>query len=212
MPLADFYQVRLTQTLFNEPLMNVFHYRKDNAAGTATILANAFEDDLLPLINAIQVGGLFNTLIQVECLDDPTDFEEFALSDGGTVAGNMYPPDKPLNFTMRLNTKAVRPGSKRFSPFPKTWANDDGSINGAATAAVNALRLALADGFEILIPAVNFIPVVIGRVKETDPETGKVKYRLPETDEELTANGFGDVVSVLVNTKLSSQDSRGNGR
>lgn len=208
-----FYQLTLVQLMNTEKLHNVFFYRTDAVGATAQNLGQAFEEDILPLINDLQNVAVSNSLLRVINLGDLTDFWEKALTGAGlNTSSESLPAHDAINYTLRLNTRAVRPGSKRISGIPES-AQSNGIITvGSYITQMNTLRTALYDTIAYnTTPAVAYQPVVIKRVKETETVNGqeKVTYRLPTPSETVE---YGDVVSCLVNTKISHQISRGNGR
>lgn len=208
MALSDFYQLVLSQELFTEPLLNVFFYRKNGAGGTASELAGLFESTILPDIVGVQSANVSNVGIRVINLGSFTDFVENSVPGVGAVSANNAPKSVAMQFTLRVNTRQIRPGGKRFGGVPISWVDPDDTFTSAAATPMNNLRNALKETLTGGVSGVSYIPVVVGRVKYL-PAGGTVeRYRLPETDGELTANGYGDIVTVLTPSTVSHQVSR----
>ena len=120
----------------------------------------------------------------------------------------MLPLHDAITFALRRNTRVVRPGSKRYSGIPSTKTLA-GTVNDATyITALNALRVALYTPL-VDVDTVSYTPVIVKRIKETDTETGKVTYRMPDDVSELE---YGVIVGALVNLRVSNQVSRFNGR
>lgn len=116
----------------------------------------------------------------------------------------MMPLHDAVNFTLRTNTRAVRPGKKRISGFVESKQSKGMIVDATFISALNTLRVQLATPSEGGSGAV-YTPVIIKRVKETDEETGEVTYRLPATEGELV---YGVVQTALVNLQVTTQRSR----
>ena len=208
-----FYQLVLTQLFNNEKQINVFHYRTADAEVSAANCAAAFVEDILPKINDLQNVAVTNSLIRVTELEDLVDFYESAVTGAGAnTSSEALPPHNVINFTLRLNTRAVRPGSKRFTGIPES-AQAGGLINVASyITQLNTLRTALATPIVLASsPLRVYTPVVIKRVRteETVDDKVVVRYSMPTTDASVV---YGDVVTALVNLRISHQTSKGNGR
>lgn len=207
MPLNQIYMLTLVQTwgTGGKAMENVFFYDHTAGTGTAGTLAQAFEETILPLINDLQFEGVKNIRADVINMGDFGDFISWPLDGQGEYAAEALPPANAINFTMKLNTRAVKKGSKRISGIPETV-----QINGVVTLAeyltrMEAFRIALYDELETVDNT--WLPVVIKRVKE--PVVGTVPlqytYRLPTTDAELVQ---GEVVTATTTPNISHQVSR----
>lgn len=210
MALIDIYQVVHSGTLKGERIQNVYFYRTGTGEFTALDLAAAFLEDIeTKLTNWLSVNVVF-TGTRVINLGSFTDFAATASSTACVAAGNMLPAECALNITMRLNTREIRPGSKRYSGILAGITTDGIITNGGTITAIEALMGALASPISKSSGGTgSYIPVVVKRVKETDEETGKVSYRLPVTTEELVV---GDVIGCLTSLDVSTQKTRDNGR
>jgi hypothetical protein len=213
MAIDGIYELTLRQSWGSggENLLNKFFFQKAGTGETAHKLAEAFDaaSSWLSKINLIQESIVNNVDISVINLGDPTDFDVITASLTGGYSGDALPPHSAVNFTLKLNTRVLRPGSKRFSGVPESV-----QVNGVITdstyiTALNGLRTIMETDLAGLTTDI-YRPVVIKRVPYTVAlPTTHTAYRLPTTDEELSV---GIVKAVVLNTRISHQTSRGNGR
>lgn len=207
MPLNTIYQVRARQQ-FGEggkELETVWFFDHTAGSGDATALAVAFGAARGDLMNAFQTELIKNYSIDVINLGDLGDFASLPWFGTGALAQDTLPPFNAVGFTMKVDTRAVKKGSKRVSGLAETDVTN-GKITGTATIAnIELLRIAM--GQEIVDASDTWLPVVIKRVKEAVPGTTptQYKYRLPETNAELVV---GEVVVVLTSPNVAHQVSR----
>lgn len=199
------YVVKLFQRYLEKEMSNIFFYRASTGTGTATDLMEVFRDDVLPLINQIQVlPTVTNRLLQVQHLFDLEDFVDDSLTGGGGFGGvNAMPSFVALNYTLRLDTRAVRPGKKRFSGLPEEVISLGVIGDAGMLTKVNALRAQL--GAVLVGVGASYTPCVVKRVLVEGGEGEEDTYRLPVTIGELV---YGNVTTVLVNTTVTTQNSR----
>lgn len=206
MALSDCYMVRDIQDFFGEQMLNVYFYQDLLLASTAENVVDSFVADVLPKVLDIQNGSIKHVLVDAVNLGDPGNFYEEIHDDVGTYSGDMLPPFNAINYSLRLNSRLLRPGSKRYA-----GVNESVQINGLLTDAtyltkVEALRVQQS---AILLSGVlsTFQPIVVKRVKyNPDPlDETHFAYRLPQTDEEFV---FGNVIDALTTTHVSHQVSR----
>lgn len=207
MALNTIYMLRLRQLwgAAGKPQENVFFYDHTAGTGVAIDLAQTFENQILPLINAIQSDAIVNNSLTIINLGDLADFIDYPLTDGGDYSGESLPPYAAVGYTMKLSTRAVRNGSKRFSGIVESVQSNGVITDATFITKQNALKSELA--LELTDVADTYLPVVIKRVKEPVVGTVPLKYtyRLPTTDGELTV---GEVVTVLTSVNLTHQVSR----
>lgn len=209
MPLNEVWQVTHSGLLMGEVAENVYFYRLESGTGSAVDLAQAFTDVIQPLILSWVCNNMVFNTIRVINLGSLTDFSIGTVNAPGLNPDNMLPAQDAVNFTLRLDTRAIRPGSKRYSGIPAN-ATTDGIVTDAPTiAAINELAVALAEPIAYdTEPQGIYQQVVVKRVPYVT-SGGNDSYRLPVSDLELVT---GDVVGVLVNLDVSHQDTRDNGR
>lgn len=207
MPLSTIYQARIMQTWGEggRSLESVFFFDHTAGSGTALTLAELLEDGCLSLMNDLQTQFVKNKSIEVINLGELSDFISYPLTGEGGWAGDSLPPYAAVGYTMKLNTRAVRHGGKRFSGVPES-AQDDGKVTDPSyQTAMEAMRLFLSQ--EVVGASDTFLPVVVKRVRTAVPDTVPTRYtyRLPRAGDTLV---LGEVVSVLTSNSLSHQVSR----
>lgn len=213
MALADVWMLTLHQHwgADGEVMMNNFFYTSADTGANAEGLYDAFISAtyLLEKINGVQAQHVKNGLIRVINLGSFTDFFENEPTGEGTFgAGEVLPMHDAVNFTLRLSTRAIRPGSKRFSGLNESIQANGLIDNAPAIVALGELEFALAQNLDDGLHT--YLPIVVKRIGLPTPGTPPyTSYRLPITDGELV---FGNVVAALVNLHISHQVSRGNGR
>lgn len=216
MAIGDIYEATFVQnyTLGGEETMNKFYFRAATAEATAQVLYDGMleTDSIVERINAIQGDNMKNNRLRVVNLFSLTDFYEDEVAGQGDGAAQMLPPHSAVNFTLKLNTRGVRPGSKRISGILEA-AQENGFITDSSTiGALNSIATWLSGGGWSLIAMDDFEPVVVKRVPYTIDgglPTEREAARLPTNVGELN---YGVVVAALVNLRVSHQVSRGNGR
>lgn len=205
MALVDIFQLTDFQRLpSGEVIQNVYFYRRVGATGSAQDLVGAFIADLRPEILAVQSQDLVHYLTRAISLGSFADFYEISEAGVvGTQGSGIRNEWDAYAFTLRPETRDVRPGSKRIGGVNEADGNYTNGVvtNAAMLIALQALRTALGTALSGVDD--DYVPVVVKRV----PDGGG--YRLPETNAELVVV---DVSNVLFNTKISHQVSRGNAR
>lgn len=205
MALNDVFQLTDLQRLpSGETILNTYFYERIDPAGSAQDLVGAWIADTRPAILGVQSSALVHYLTRAISLGDVADFYE--LGEAGIVGLRSGPVRNEWDcfaYTLRPSTRAVRPGSKRIGGVPE---GDAEYTNGVVTDSsmlilLQACRTALAAGPTGVDS--DYQPVIVKRVLDGG------SYRLPETDGELVAV---PVSTVLLNTKISHQVSRGNQR
>lgn len=209
MAISDVYEVRDFQLLSNEEILNVYHYMGEGGAHTAAEMGTLFRTQILPSLVNLQSNAVQHRRLQIINLGDLTSFDETATVVTGVRTGERLPAHDAWSFTLRLDTRAVRPGSKRVAGISEL---DVGNGEPASTDYITLLELyrdKLPLVLSVDLPAPNYVPIVVKRIAIPATPTTKAGYRLPRTDVELV---FGRVRAALVNFKISHQTSRGNGR
>lgn len=206
MALVDIYVLDLKQFFGLEECHNIFSYER-LGDGTAVDLNNAFIEDVLPAINEVQGDVVTNSSLRTYSLGNLGDFTETALDGGGAgVAAQCLPSFAAYGFTLKPTTRAIRPGSKRFTGVPEASQNNGTIVDSATLANLELLRVALDT--EISDDDVNlWANVIVKRVKYVpDPDRpDHFAYRYPETDAELVSSHLG---GVLLSVQVTHQTSR----
>lgn len=207
MSLNTIYQLRHVQQFGTggKMLENVYFFNHTAGLGVAIDLAQDFQNIMLPLVHALQSNVVVDKSIDVINLGNLGDFYSTPVIDSGDHDAQSLPPYAAVGFTQKLDTRAVRKGSKRISGVPE-FAQSNGVItDGGYITAMNNLRAQL----QIAMTSVSdtWLPVVLKRVKTAVEGTvpQQYKYRLPRTDGELVV---GNVVTCLTSPALTHQTSR----
>jgi hypothetical protein len=208
MPLNTIYQLIHNQSFGDEKLLNVYMFNHAVGSGNAGDLASDFLGSIYPAVLDLQCVQIKSDNIEVINLGDLGDFTTLATTgDHGTREGEMLPVFNGIGYTFKLNTRAVRNGSKRIAGIPEVEQVDGTITNAGYITAIETLRNAFLN--PITGAGDTWQPVVVKRVRTAITGTVplKYRYRLPTDDSELVT---GDVVAVLSNLKITHQVSRGN--
>lgn len=210
MALSDAYMLRDFQTYEGEEILNVYFFQDLLLASIAQNLVEAYETGFLPKVKAIQTSNVVHVKLDAVNLADPSNFYEKVIAVAGDTTSDPLPAHDAVNYSLRINSRSLRPGSKRYCGVAEEYTTKNLITNAGYIALLETLRVQQSD---ILLSGVveTFQPIVVKRVKyNPDPlQPDKFAYRLPEDDGEYV---FGDVVDSLLNLKVSHQVSRGNGR
>lgn len=210
MALSDCYMLRDVQRYEGEEILNVYFFQDLLLASIAQNVVEAFETGFLPKVTGIQTSNVTHVLLDAVNLADPSNFYEKVISAAGTTTSDPLPAFNAVNYSLRINSRALRPGSKRYCGIAEEYTTKNLITNSGYIALLETLRGQQSD---ILLSGVleTFQPIVVKRVKyNPDPEQpDKFAYRLPETDEEFV---FGNVIDAFLNLNVSHQVSRGNGK
>lgn len=216
MAIGDIYEVAHIQEHEDtgEKIMSKWYFRSKDALGSAANLYQAFKqaNGYLVRINELQSRVLNNVELRVINLFSLTDFFFGNPTGQGTIASDeMLPLHSALNITLKLNTRGIRPGSRRISGIDEA-SQSKGLITGAAyITSLNSTLVFLSNTLTNATTADTYDHVVVGRIKYDVPDTDSVReaYRLPANQGEANA---GLVIAALANLRISHQVSRGNGR
>jgi hypothetical protein len=203
--------IKQRYTSGGEIMLNNFFYQCDDALGTAVDLTDVLIDTLglVPRINAIQCAIVINDSIRIINLYDLTDFNEVALLGAGALGGDCLPAHNAISYSLKLDTRAVRPGSKRFSGVPESAQANGIVTDSGYIANMELLRIKMAASLTVG-GAGAYSPVVVRRNRHEPDETHEfVWYSLPEHSSEAVV---GHILTSVVKTHISHQVSRGNGR
>lgn len=206
MPLNKIYQVRDIQELDGKTIENVYYFDHVDGSGDATTLAVGFESEYLPFVLACQVAYVQHVGISVINLGDLADFQDLPLLSNGTYSGDDHLPTfNAIGYSFKLDTRAVRGGSKRIAGIAEPATTKDVVTAAPLLAAMESLRTAMFA--DMVLGADTFRPVVPKRVKESVVGTVPLQYtyRLPRTDGELVV---ANVRNCLTSPRITSQVSR----
>lgn len=210
MALSDSYMLRDVQNYDGEEILNVYFFQDLLLASTAQNLVEAFELGFIPKVAACQTLAVQHVLLDAVNMADPSNFFEKKINVPGQYNMDSLPAFNAINYSLRINSRALRPGSKRYTGIGEEFTTKNLITNPTLITAMEALRI--QQSATLMSGAVlTFVPIVVKRVKyNPDPlKPDHFAYRLPETEAEFV---FGNVVDALTNVKISHQVSRGNGR
>lgn len=211
MAIGDLFQLTLNQHLTGTTIPHVTNwtFAAVDVLGNAQGLFEGFtkEGGMLELINAVQSVSIINDSIRVINLFSLTDFYEADVEGTGSNAGSdILPMNCAIGFSLKLDTRGVRPGRKSISGIPEGAA-----VSGLITASdyiedINALRAAMSEDVVEPLGAV-FDPVVVKRIKYTvgTGDDAHDAYRLPANAGEAN---YGHINSALVSLRTRSMSNR----
>lgn len=208
MALNDMYQLTHDMTMRGKNIIQVYHCQRANPAEDSSGISDAWQNSVLPSIQALQSDLVINNEIRIFNLGDPLDFKTVTLTGAtGFRVGADSPTFIAASQRYASKDRTIRAGQKRFTGMLETDYTL-GALLAATVTLVDAIGTALTGNW--LASADSHIVAnyaVIGRVCETtDPVTGKcLEYRLPETDLELK---FYLPDQFATNPEVSSQVSR----
>lgn len=224
MNVADIYSITLQGAVASEQFRSVFFYRVQAIDGPQTVtttqlLANMAEAHwsiaMLPAYQPVAGTNVSFETYRIFNLFDVTELYEgdanAELPMSGAVVGEKLPPFAAFGFSQPSSIRGVRRGQKRLPGVAETQ-QADGVFTGGVFAQMQSVAEDL--GLPIAVPVAagleaTLFPVIVKRVKETDPETGKVTYRLPETVLEAT---WYPAESWVPYENVTTQNSRKIGR
>lgn len=207
MALDTIYQVRARQQwgTGGKELETVWFYDHTAGLGSSADLAEAWGDSIGVMINNLQASHVRNYSIDVINLGDLGDFDSAPWAGGGAIVQEANPPFAALGYTMKVNTRAVRKGSKRISGVPETVVQNGVVTDATYQGLMETLRIAMQN--EIVTLDDTYLPIVVKRIKTAVVGTVPLQYtyRLPTIGDPLTV---GEVVVVLTSFNLTHQVSR----
>jgi hypothetical protein len=206
MTLASTYILRHIQNCQGQEIENVYMFDHILGTGNSGNLAFDFETNWLPLIAALQTSAMAHKGLIVYNMSDLSDFVTLPLAGNGTYGPvEQLPTFAAVGYSFKVDTRAVRPGSKRIAGIPEAVTSLNTVADAGYLALVESLRLA----FQGTMVGVSnsWKQIVVKRTKTAIPGTLPVKYayRLPTTELDYVS---GTVTAALANVILTSQVSR----
>ena len=215
MAINDLYEVTHVQEDENtgEKIMNKWHFVGTDTGSSAADLYNMFiqTNSFLDRVHELQSRVINDVEVRVVNLFSLTDFYVGDPNDQGSIADdNMLPLHDALSISLKLNTRGVRPGSKRISGIVEADQNQ-GIITGSGYLTALNSTLAWLPGPHVSEDDPTYDLVVIKRILDPDPTPvgSSPIYRLPANSGEAD---YGTVIAAVANLRVSHQVSRGNGR
>jgi len=204
--ISDVYQLTDVQTYGTQEVENVYFFQRLTADGTADDLIDGFIATYMTPIRTIQAQGIFHVELKCHSLGDLADFADRPINLAGLAgAGDTMPSFVGVGYTLKPATRAVRPGSKRYTGVLEAVVTNGLITEPTFVANVEALRIVLDDNAVGTLDS--YEPVIVKRIKEpvagTTPQ--QYTYRLPHTGDPLV---LGLVKQALSNPRVTSQVSR----
>lgn len=186
-------------------ILNVYYLEAAVAGADLADITDYWVNTVVPAIQPLQPVNYSQTEIVVQNLFDDSEREELALTGAGTrvaTSAEVMPSFVALTCRYPHDNGAIRDGYKRFA----VGDEEDQSGNSWAGAFVTEAT-PFAELFTNPPDAAigDWAWVIVNRIPVTDPVTGEVTYRLPETQAEAIV---GYPTSVEVVTLVRSQVSR----
>ena len=208
MAFSDLYEVVHRQEQDGEPILNVYHVERDNVGVDAQIVAESFNDTIMPELADLQYTGLNNVSIDARSLDDPFDFfSRVPTIPAGLRVGANFAQFNVVTIQFNRNRTDMRNGQKRFTAGVEADSNGAVWLAGLLADAVD-LTVVLLNAWELGgVPGVAQCRyVVLKRICKSSPSPPCVAgYRLPIDDIELQL--FRPITAIVRNT-VRSQTSR----
>ncbi len=188
MAFADLYEIRDRQSRLGQEILNVYHAERADVAFEAIDVGTAFLDTFIPSLLAIQSTFTVHSVIDVQSLDDPSDFTSITFSPNtGVRVGAQLSTFNAAAVQYNRRRTDMKNGQKRWDAGLET------DIAGNAWAApfladLDVAAAALLNDWErTAIPGVKVAEyVIIKRVCiVTPPPVPCPGYRLPKDDAEL---------------------------
>lgn len=196
---SNIVRIIVNQTLFNQPLMNVFWFEW-NAIGVGTMDLETLLDDFWlqlapvwkPMVSLdLKFNSLEATIMNV--VGQP--FQVKGLVEAGSIAIGSFPSNVSATFKLGVSTRITRPGSKRIAGIAEPDGEQNTWIAGFVTRAN-----AFANKIGSPMPIKNDLNVVVG---DLVPRV----YKRPSPPNSLVYVGQ-DVTSCSLNMKVGSQNTR----
>lgn len=115
----DIFRIILSATLLDQEVKNVFHYQATTVDSLdspfATALLTAFVDDVLPAIRAVQSEGVQYGFVDVQNLNDLSEFQGLQLNFTGDIPGQTATSFAAWSFQLNPFSKAIRWGRKSIA-------------------------------------------------------------------------------------------------
>lgn len=204
MAVGDIYQLVDEQDLQGSVVLNVYFYKTQITltGNVAQQLCNAFEDNVLPSIVALQDSNLIHTSLRATNLYDASDTFTSLISEAGTAGGtDTMPSFAAAGFELVQDNGAIHNGSKRIGGVADAFQSNGvftdvdfiAALVTAGVAMLGILPVGLSNAF---------VPVIVKRILDGG------NYRLPANSGEEV---YGTIVDALYNVDVTSQTSRKKG-
>lgn len=203
-PAAKIYTVKLHQRLFNQKVLNVFHYNSQELPPSppsndhAQALFVAFMNTVIPAMIACQSEDLKVEYLEVyNAIVYPDRYEGIAPYEGLISIGGSDSSFVAFGFKMVRKYNHTRNGSKRFAGVPDNYmvANEYTGATGVLENLANVLGQSLLGEESNVTPPPTFTPCIVHR-------TQQIPFEIE----------YGNEVNHVMYTGITTQVSRKKGR
>lgn len=204
--IGDVYQIVDSGTMIGQKVLNVYFYKLvATPAGFvgAEDVAQAYVDQVLPDVVAIQTADVLHQSVKATNLFDETDAHEILVSEPGVAGSDSQGTFEAYPFRLVGDNAAVRAGAKRYPGVEDSFVSDGVVTDVDILALLNDLADKLADTLTFGIGVSLLDPVIVKRILLGG------NYTLPTTPEDAI---LSVVTDVLFDTLVTSQVSRKVGR
>lgn len=204
--IGDVYQIVDSGTMIGQKVLNVYFYKLvATPAGFvgASDVAQAYVDQVLPDVCAIQTADVLHQSVKAANLFDETDAHEILVSEPGVAGSDSQGTFEAYPFRLVGNNAAVRAGAKRYAGVEDAFVSDGVVTDVDILAVLNDLADKLAETLTFGIGVSLLDPVIVKRILLGG------NYTLPTTPEDAI---LSVVTDVLFDTLVTSQVSRKVGR
>jgi len=170
MAVNDIVRLTLRGQTANQEIVNVFHWRQENA-GTLVLedLQTEFLDNILSPVSVICSSSMLWSRMTWEHLVDGGIFHDVVLESpsNGAVTGDQLPPNVCYTFTYLRTVRGHRNGYKRFAGVPESWQNG-GELSAGHATEIGNVATALSTPL-VTVASVTFKPGIMHSVQNGQP-------------------------------------------
>lgn len=210
MALSDFWQVKDHQVYNGKPLLNVYQVKRILAGANAGIIATAFLDTVVSGdLDIIQPIGVTRTTVEVENLDDVTDFASVNSSSfPGTLIGQRMPSFNSATIQFNRTRIDMKNGRKSFLAGTEAEQLDGEWVPGFITLLQSLAAVIMTPWTRLTSPGIDVVEFCIMKRFCVDPFQDPCQvYRLPNSDAEADNNHYVPTTSTT-RLRVRSQVSR----
>lgn len=210
MAANDIYLLQHFYANLGQVCMNTYYYRQETSGTTpgnsSQSVREAWMTLVLPAVRAVQQSQVGTFKVNTYNLFDLNDLDEFAVSpvQAGTQPGDAANPFLAWAFVSARKSRNVGAGQRRIGGLVEADVTA-GQASGAALTRLGTAAAAFNAIIQDTVPSgqPTYRPVIVKRVRYIT-ESGKVAYRLPESQAEANVI-FADN---WVYTRVTTQNSR----
>jgi len=169
MAVGNHYVLKMSGNLLGQTINNIFRFENVVADGTAELLWDLFEAQVIPRILAVTSDSMTYTDVEIEAIESPTDFYTTSFSYPGILgSGEDMPPFTAWAFKLNPNRLDRKGGSKRFAGIREPY-QENGVNSGGIQSELDDLAIVL--GKRLISGLVAYIPTLYSKRCVKDSET-----------------------------------------